>query len=213
MAGDWHAGDSRPAQGVPPLGCGLLRSEHFLRRKLLALLLLSAVMVSVPAVILLDGQYLQSQVLSPTGLYVFHLMLVPSVRCSLPEMSPAQKGALVSPWASPTRLPCCRSPSATSGTHHGRDQPACICRPSGARLVVGLLDEPVANWILGSVAFPVGCYLLLRNPGPLYTSPSRQAGSDDREGPSEPGAKAAVAAPHYLPDPPVGPTTSPKAQP
>ena len=72
--------------------------------------------------------------------------------------------------------------------------------------------SPFANWVLGSMAFGLGCYLLLRNPGPLYPSPVVQ-GRDDLTEPEETSAPAIQAPIHGPAVPIAAPTPRPDYDP
>ena len=149
-------------------GAGFFGLSAFSRRKLIALLLLSGVMIAVPALILLNGQYLQARYFLPL-VYVFaFVLLVPPLRGSLPDMSRAQKGALVLALGIANSLALLQvTVRYVSGLTMGATNPRAFAAHPVPDWWWDYWISPFANWVLGSVAFAVGCYLLLRSPGPL----------------------------------------------
>lgn len=156
-------------------GAGFYGLSTFFRRKLIAVVLLALVMILVPAIVLLNGQDLQARYFLPL-VYVFaFVLLVPSVRDSLPEMSRAQKGALVLGLGIANSLALLQvTVRYVSGLTMGATNPRAFAAHPVPDWWWDYWISPFTNWVFGSVAFAVGCYLLLRNPGPLYPAPTLQ---------------------------------------
>jgi Predicted membrane protein (DUF2142) len=141
----------------------------FYRRKLLALALLTAVMVVVPAAVMLNGRYLQGRYFLPM-VYVFAIaMLCTPAGRLLPDLSKAQKGALVLTLGIANSLALLQvTVRYVSGLTMGATNPRAFAAHPVPDWWWDYWLSPFANWLVGSVAFGLGCYLLLRRPGPLY---------------------------------------------
>lgn len=189
-------------------GAGFFGLSVVFRRKLIALLLLSGLMIAVPALILLNGQYLNARYYLPF-VYVFaFVLLVPPLGGSLPEMSRAQKGALVLALAVANSLALLQTTVRyVSGLTMGATNPRAFAAHPVPEWWWDYWLSPFANWVLGSVAFAAGCFLLLRNPGPLYPKP--KALETDAAGPVDSPAETAAADPALTADADTGsPTTA-----
>ena len=143
----------------------------FFRRKLLALALVTPVMVLIPAVALLTSPEQQARYFLPL-VYIFaFVMLVTPTGRYLPEMTKAQKGALVLGLSIANSLALLQvTVRYVSGLTMGATNPRAFAAYPVPDWWWDYWLSPFANWVLGTVAFALGCYLLLRNPGPLFPS-------------------------------------------
>lgn len=155
--------------GAAFFGAGFFGLSVFYRRKLIALLLLATVLLFAPAVILLNGQYLQARYVLPLVYVVAFVLLAPPIGKVLPEMGRAQKGALVLALSAANSLALLQTTVRyVSGLTTGATNPGTFLAHPVPDWWWDYWLSPFANWVLGSMAFILGCYLLLRNPGPLY---------------------------------------------
>ena len=145
----------------------------FYRRKMLAIALLTSVMVVIPALVLLNGRYLQARYFLPL-VYVFAIvMLTTPAGRRLPDLSRAQKGALVLALSIANSLALLHvTVRYVSGLTMGATNPRAFAAHPVPDWWWDDWISPFANWVLGSVAFAVGCYLLLCRAG--IVDPERQ---------------------------------------